>query len=131
MQQIFEEDIICETVNPKNSLGELNNFPSYISTEENFPGISGNIADNGTVVNMNSNNSVDDDDNDEDDDDDDDGDETFPPDLTILLADWAVQFSITLTALSSLLCILRQFHPSLPKDARTILKTKRNFIIEH
>ncbi|XP_047122826.1 uncharacterized protein LOC124806182 [Hydra vulgaris] len=143
LQQIFEEDTNCEIVNSKMH-GELNNFPSTsnISTEDIFPAISENIVDNksnfGTVGNIFSHNN----DNFEnefdhirnpyidDDEDDDDDYETLSPDLTTLLADWAVQFSITLTALSSLLCILRLFHPSLPKDARTILKTKRNFIIE-
>ena len=46
------------------------------------------------------------------------------------LADWAVQFSTTLCALSALLLILRAFHPELPKDARTILKTKCNYAIK-
>ena len=54
----------------------------------------------------------------------------FKFDLASALSDWAVQYSITLTALSALLCILRLVDPSLPKDARTILKTPRNFKVE-
>ena len=57
-------------------------------------------------------------------------DETISFNLQNALAAWAVQFSITLCVLSALLLILRVFHPELPKDARTILKTKRNYAIE-
>lgn len=49
--------------------------------------------------------------------------------LSDSLADWACEFSISLMALSSLLCILHIHHPSLPKDGRTLLKTKNN--IQH
>lgn len=37
---------------------------------------------------------------------------------------WASTFSVSLAALSALLSILRMFHPELPTDARTILKTQ-------
>jgi hypothetical protein len=49
--------------------------------------------------------------------------------LGVALADWAVQFNITLRALTALLCILRLFHPELPKTGTTLLHTKRNFKI--
>ncbi|XP_038554925.1 uncharacterized protein LOC119888442 [Micropterus salmoides] len=45
-------------------------------------------------------------------------------DLRSSLADWAVEFGISLIALSALLSILKICHPSLPKDGRTLLKTK-------
>lgn len=38
----------------------------------------------------------------------------------------ATLFGITLVAVSALLCVLRVFHPDLPKDARTLLKTPPN-----
>ena len=41
------------------------------------------------------------------------------------LADWAVGSDISHSALSGLLCILRNYHSDLPKDARSILKTPR------
>ena len=37
---------------------------------------------------------------------------------------WASTFSVSLVALTALLTILRVFHPKLPKDARTVLRTK-------
>lgn len=39
---------------------------------------------------------------------------------------WATSYSISLVALSSLLSILTMFHPTLPKDGRTLLGTPRN-----
>jgi len=51
-------------------------------------------------------------------------------DLKDSLADWATEFSIPLIALSALLCILQVHHPSLPKDGRTLLKTKTAYKIE-
>ncbi|XP_046873097.1 uncharacterized protein LOC124465386 isoform X1 [Hypomesus transpacificus] len=46
------------------------------------------------------------------------------------LANWAVQFSISLVALTALLTLLRVYHPELPKDARTVLKTEINYKIQ-
>lgn len=37
---------------------------------------------------------------------------------------WATSYSVSLVALSALLSILRVFHPTLPKDARTLLGTQ-------
>lgn len=37
---------------------------------------------------------------------------------------WASSFSVSLAALTALLSILRVFHPELPRDARTILRTQ-------
>lgn len=45
-------------------------------------------------------------------------------DLQSSLINWAVTFGISLIALSALLSILKIFHPSLPKDGRTLLQTK-------
>ncbi|XP_048010162.1 uncharacterized protein si:dkey-242h9.3 isoform X1 [Megalobrama amblycephala] len=45
------------------------------------------------------------------------------------LADWAIEFGISLIALSALLSILKICHPSLPKDGRTLLKTKTSYKI--
>ena len=50
-------------------------------------------------------------------------------DLQSSLADWAVEFGISLIALSALLSILKIFHPSLPKDGRTLLQTKTSYNI--
>jgi len=41
------------------------------------------------------------------------------------LGKWASSFSITAEALSALLTFLRLYHPSLPKDPRTLLKTPK------
>ena len=57
-------------------------------------------------------------------------DDTISFNVQNALAEWAVQFSITLCALPALLLIFHVFHPQSPKDARTILKTKRNYAIE-
>ena len=46
------------------------------------------------------------------------------------LASWAIQFSVSLVALTALLSLLRVYHPELPKDARTILKTKMDYRIQ-
>ena len=51
-------------------------------------------------------------------------------DLCDSLRTWAVSFGITLIALSALLCILRKYHPTLPKDGRTLMKTARAIQIE-
>ena len=45
-------------------------------------------------------------------------------DLASCLRDWSRQFGISLIALSALMSILKVHHPSLPKDARTLLKTQ-------
>ncbi len=50
-------------------------------------------------------------------------------DLQSSLADWAIEFGISLIALSALLSILKIYHPSLPKDGRTLLKTNASFKI--
>lgn len=47
-----------------------------------------------------------------------------PKDLSGCLRDWATHFGISLIALSALLSILKAHHPSLPKDARTLLQTQ-------
>ncbi|XP_044222685.1 uncharacterized protein LOC122992804 [Thunnus albacares] len=46
------------------------------------------------------------------------------------LSNWALQFSVSLVALTALLSLLRVYHPELPKDARTILKTQVNYKIQ-
>ena len=43
--------------------------------------------------------------------------------LATQLAQWVVKFNIPSTALSSLLTVLRCYHPLLPKDPRTLKKT--------
>ena len=49
----------------------------------------------------------------------------FPKDdFAGCLRDWATHFGVSLIALSALLSILKPHHPSLPKDARTFLKTQ-------
>ncbi|CAM4571161.1 unnamed protein product [Leuciscus chuanchicus] len=44
--------------------------------------------------------------------------------LVTSLRFWASSFSVSLAALTALLIILRVFHPELPRDVRTILKTQ-------
>jgi hypothetical protein len=39
------------------------------------------------------------------------------------IAEWAVKFNISHSALKILLQLLRKWHPGLPKDPRTLLKT--------
>ena len=43
------------------------------------------------------------------------------------LREWALTHRITHSALSDLLSVLQSSHPDLPKDARTLLSTKRSF----
>ncbi|KAL1279610.1 hypothetical protein QQF64_026283 [Cirrhinus molitorella] len=53
-----------------------------------------------------------------------------PVSLVESLANWAVQFGVSLVALTALLSLLRLYHPDLPKDARSILKTTTDYKIE-
>ncbi|KAK0154734.1 hypothetical protein N1851_002949 [Merluccius polli] len=46
------------------------------------------------------------------------------------LRNWALTFGVSLVALTALLGLLRLHHPDLPKDARTLLKTKVTYNIE-
>jgi len=50
-------------------------------------------------------------------------------DLVGCLRDWATHFHISLIALSALLSILKVHHPSLPKDARTLLKSQTHYSV--
>lgn len=50
-------------------------------------------------------------------------DDSREGDLVSCLAGWAVSYGISLIALSALLALLRIHFPSLPKDARTLLRT--------
>ena len=51
------------------------------------------------------------------------------PNLALLyiseLANWATDSQIPVSALAGLLNVLRRYHPSLPKDPRTLLKIPR------
>jgi len=51
--------------------------------------------------------------------------ETNDDNLMCSLVDWALQNNITHSAVDGLLSILQPLHPSLPKDARTLLCTPR------
>jgi hypothetical protein len=51
--------------------------------------------------------------------------------LAAQLAEWAVQHSVSLLALSSLLSILQPYHENLPRDARTLLKTPKTYEIRN
>lgn len=51
-------------------------------------------------------------------------------DLGASLVDCAIEFSISLTALSAILSILKHHHPFLPKDGRTLLRTRTIYKIE-
>jgi len=50
--------------------------------------------------------------------------------LNSSLCDWAVNFNVSLVALTALLTILRMYHPFLPKDARTLLTTKTVYKVQ-
>ncbi|XP_047126262.2 uncharacterized protein LOC124807831 [Hydra vulgaris] len=45
------------------------------------------------------------------------------------LREWAVKFNITHVSLTSLLKLLNPYHPLLPQDSRTLLKTPRSVVI--
>ena len=52
------------------------------------------------------------------------------PNLSLLLQVWAIENKITISALGKLLVILQNYHPSLPKDARTLLSISKSFDIQ-
>ena len=52
------------------------------------------------------------------------------PSLSDNIANWAVRFGISMVALTALLSILNITHPNLPKDGRTLLKTKVHYDIQ-
>ena len=52
------------------------------------------------------------------------------PSLSDNIANWAVRFGISMVALTALLSILNLTHPNLPKDGRTLLKTKVHYDIQ-
>ena len=52
------------------------------------------------------------------------------PSLSDNIANWAVRFGISMFALTALLSILNITHPNLPKDGRTLLKTKVHYDIQ-
>lgn len=56
--------------------------------------------------------------------------ESLCVDLSSHLAEWALQFNISHSALSALLDILKQCCPDLPKDPRTLLKTASTSEVE-
>lgn len=45
------------------------------------------------------------------------------------LAQWAIEFKISHTALNSLVCILKKYNFTLPSNARTLLKTQRKAVV--
>lgn len=51
-------------------------------------------------------------------------------DLRSSITDWALRFGVSLIALSALLAILRVHLPFLPKDGRSLLKTKTEYNVE-
>ena len=70
------------------------------------------------------------DDDDDDDSDDDDSTDTVIP-ISYRLAEWASNHNITHKALDALLEIERDYHPGIPADARTLLKTPQNYVVRH
>lgn len=52
------------------------------------------------------------------------------PSLTEMLSNWAIHYGITLVAITALLAILKVYHPDLPKDARSLMKTKRTLVVK-
>ncbi|XP_061902017.1 uncharacterized protein LOC133649199 [Entelurus aequoreus] len=53
-----------------------------------------------------------------------------PTSLSDDIANWAVSFGISMVALTALLSLLHLTHPNLPKDGRTLLKTKVQYSIQ-
>lgn len=51
-------------------------------------------------------------------------------DLRSSLTDWALRFGVSLVALTVLLAFLRLHFPFLPKDGRSLLKTKTEYNVE-
>lgn len=60
-----------------------------------------------------------------------DDEDVEPCSLKDSICSWALTFGISLVALTALLSILRYYHPDLPKDARTILKTNTQYTIQN
>ena len=52
------------------------------------------------------------------------------PPLKEALMNWVMHYGITLVNVTALLAILKMFHPELPKDARSLMKTKRTIAIK-
>ena len=57
--------------------------------------------------------------------------DSFETGIGTKLADWATSFNITHTSLSSLLSILNKYHPELPLDPRTLLRTPKTYLIRN
>ena len=57
-------------------------------------------------------------------------DETEKPQLGFQLAQWSIDNNVTHSALGSLLRVLKPYHPSLPIDPRTLLKTPKTYAIK-
>jgi len=55
--------------------------------------------------------------------------ESTPQPITHFIHDWATKHNISRIALNELLAYLQQFHKSLPKDSRTLLKTPTDYDI--
>ena len=66
---------------------------------------------------------------DDDSDDDSESETTASEMLPEKLREWAVKFQVSHMSLSELLLILKPLHPNLPKDPRTLMKTKTNYEI--
>lgn len=60
-----------------------------------------------------------------------DDDSVSHPCLASALSHWATKFRVSSIALSALLSILRVHHPHLPKDGRTLLQTKTDYVVEN
>lgn len=58
------------------------------------------------------------------------GETNYESDLRRSITDWALRFGVSLIALSALLAILRVHLPFLPKDGRSLLKTKMEYNVE-
>lgn len=54
-------------------------------------------------------------------------DDNDKPSLDVALAQWVTRYNIPQMAVSGLLSILKPYHPSLPADPRTLLKTPQNY----
>ena len=51
--------------------------------------------------------------------------------LSTLLAEWAIDNNVSTTAVHSLFAVLKPFHPELPRDPRTLLRTPTGYQIKN
>ena len=97
----------------------MNTEPDHVEVEDNHVQMEDNLLEEDNLWNDSNDGS--------DSHSDSDGENPPSQDVSMLIRSlryWATSYSISLVALSALLSILKLFHPKLPKDGRTLLKTQ-------